>query len=257
MSKYLKKPTLAVMGVVVAALLCAAPARANFVIQVYDNTSGHVLIGSSTVASSSPSNVLAASDANFFLNLVTGMSNSPGTPALAMLPITDGSQVRVTVAGTVTVEIDVTNTDYTMPAGSPLNLASSAGGSFVAPDAGNSITSTFQSWLGNTNGEFQLTNGTPIQNASATEAAPGLTTPLVYSPGTAVNPGATRTGAFSLTSRTIFTFTSAAGDDVANIAATTAATAPVPIPAPAGLALLLSGLPVLGLGGLLRRRKKA
>jgi hypothetical protein len=249
----------ALAGLIV--LAAARPAQAAFVIKAYDGTT---LIGTSAVAETGPSNVLVASDANFLLSITVALTNNPGTPVLAALTVTNDSFVRVTASGTHTLTIDVTDTGFTMPTGSPLELASSAGGSFIGIGSGSSVSSTFQSWLDAGNMEFGGVNGGPapagpaltpgagtaVQSAGASG---GGALPLVYTPGTATNI-ANRGGSFSLSGRLTFTFTTGSGGEEADVGTSTMAL-PVAVPAPAGLALILSGLPVLGLGGLLRRRR--
>jgi hypothetical protein len=77
----------------------------------------------------------------------------------------------------------------------------------------------------------------------------------VFTPGTATNNLVPGGAPFSITEVLTFTFTldAGSGQTSANVSASTVATAP----APAGLVLALTGVPVLGIGSWLRRRRQA
>jgi len=123
--------------------------------------------------------------------------------------------------------------------------------------ASDTVASTYQGFLDNTNTPFgqPVAGSTPLQSASATRTSPG-TSPLVYTPGTSTNlvPGGTP---FSMTEVLSYTFTLAAGSGQASANTSASTTAnPVATPAPAGVVLALAGLPILGMGAWLRRRRQ-
>jgi len=208
--------------------------------------------------------IFGGSTPHFDLTSGSGTSNNPGTLGGSNLALSSNEQIATTfgaTGGTHTIRIELSQTGWTSPTGTPLTLSSSAGGSFdyltgTNPLATQSVAATYQGFLDNTNTLFGLpgAGSTPIQNANASRTTVG-TSPLVFSPGTSVNttvPGGTP---FSITDVLTFTFTLSAGSGqtTANVSASTVAS----VPAPAGLVLALSGLPVLGIGTWLRRRRQS
>jgi len=253
-------PAMAALGV--AALLAApTPARAAYSVEVFDDG---VLQGGITIVPIGNTLVFFGTTTHFSLTSGTGQSNNPGTPGGSNLQLSNNETITSTfgaAGGTHTLRIVLSQTGFLAPVGSPLMLSSSGGGSIgyvmgATPGASDTVKSTYQGYLDNTDTLFGEPGGagTPLQTASATRTTVG-TTPLVYSPGSAVNivPGGTP---FSMTDDLSFTFTLAAGSgqDTANASLTTTAN-PI-VPAPGGLALALAALlPSLGVGGWLRRRR--
>jgi len=243
-----------------AALLWApTPAQAAYAVNVYDDG---VLQGGITTFVSGNSLVFFGSTTHFSISNGSGLSNNPGTSGGSTLSLSSNQQINTTfgaAGGSHTIRIEISQDGWTSPTGTPLTLSSSAGGSFdyvagTNPTATQSVLSTYQGFLDNTNALFGQpgAGSTPIQTASASSNSPG-TTPLVFSPGTSTNntvPGGTP---FSMTDVLTFNFTLGAGSGqaTANVSASTVAS----VPAPAGVVLALVSAPFLGIGAWLRRRR--
>jgi len=254
-----------------AAILGApTPAHAAYNVQVYDdgvlqtvNLNGANPGAAINVFTAGNSLVFFGATTNFSISNGSGLSNNPGTNGSGNLDLSSNEQITTTFGaggGTHTIQIVLSQTDWNTPTGSPLSLTSSAGGSAAyiagtAPLATQTISATYQGFLDNTNTLFgqPAAGSTPIQSASVTLNTPG-TAPLVFTPGTAGNntvPGGTP---FSLTDVLSFTFAldAGSGQATANVSASTVAS----VPAPAGVVLALAGLPCLGIGTWLKRRRQ-
>ena len=179
------------------------------------------------------------SSADFSLTIVSGASNNPGTPSFADLQLTTQSEVQVTAPGTHTLTIELTDTGFTSPSGTPLTLSSSAGGEVVTASS-DMVTANYQGVLDSTNTPFGNGSGVPlgapprrsrlIRQVWSQQVPAGTRFQLVYTPGTSTNlvPSATP---FSMTDIATFTFSSASSGDYVNVGATTAA-APSPVASP-------------------------
>jgi len=140
---------------------------------------------------------------------------------------------------TATLQLYVSQTNYTLPVGTPLLVESGLGGSVENGTLG--LTGIFQAYAdsGNTLLGMGYTNG--AQNATAdgssfdTGSASGL-----------FNRGVTN---YSLTSVVTFTLSEGGLANFSDHVKVTAA------PEPGAVALALTGLPFLGIGNWLRRRK--
>jgi len=236
-------------------------AQAAYSVRVFDDG---VLQGGITVVTAANSLVFFGSTTHFSITNGSGLSNNPGAQNGSNLDLSSNQQINAlfgTAGGSHTIRIELSQTDWTAPTGTPLFLSSSAGGSFAYlggtnPSATQSVSVTYQGFLDNTNALFGQpgAGSTPIQTASASRTSPG-TSPLVFSPGTATNSGVPGGTPFSITDVLAFTFTLGAGSGqtTANVSASTVAA----VPAPAGLVLVVAGLPFLGIGTWLRRRQQA
>jgi hypothetical protein len=246
------------VALLVGAAILAAPAqaRAAYNVEVFDDG---VLQSGISVFVSGNSLVFFGATTHFDITNGSASSNNPGNQNGANLGMTGNAQVMSLFGaggGTHTLSIIVSQTNWTAPTGNPLEVSSSGGGSLAATGATASATSTYQGFLDNTNTLYgtPAAGGTPLQTAS-TSTPPGLTNPLVYSPAVAVNPNAPGgTASFSLTDDLFFKVTVGAGGGT-NFGASFTTDVTQIVPAPAGLVLALTGLPVLGVGTWLRRRR--
>jgi hypothetical protein len=245
-----------------AAMLAAPPpAQAAYTVRVFDD--GVLQAGIVVVPLGGNNLLFGGSTTHFSITNGSGLSNNPGA-ASSNLNLSSNEQINTTfgaAGGTHTIRIELSQTGFLAPGGTPLFVSSSAGGSFdnvtgTNPEAPQSVSATYRGFVDNTNTLFgqPAAGGTPIQSASASSSTPG-TSPLVFSPGTAVNATVPGGVPFSMTDVLSFTFTldPGSGQATANVSASTVAAVPVP----PGLVLALSGVPVLGIGTWLRRRQLA
>jgi len=243
-------PVVAVL--LVGAALLGAPnqASAAYAVEVFDD---NVLQGGITVIASGDSLVFLGSTTHFSITDGSGTSNNPGSAGASTLALSSNEVITTNFGAnqTHTIKIELSQDGWTAPTGTPLNLTSSAGGSFAVGDTSGTDTAvtTYQGFLDDTN----LLFGTPASGATTTLSAMSAGSgPLVFSPGTETNLVPSKVP-FSMTDVLTFTFTigQGGGTDTANVSATTIATAP----APGGMALAFAGLPILGIGAWWRRRQ--
>jgi hypothetical protein len=252
---------LTLMAVLAGAAILGVPsqARAGFGIQVYDDG---VLKTSTVTPLTATSWSISATTPDFQMS---------GTASIQLtgngqLFVSYNDQVTTLTTGTHTLTLLVTNTGYTLPAGSQVLLSSSGGGSYVGT-SGNTVVGNTLGFLDPNNTMFGNGLGGTIPVASpsgvvspnsqstptsttGTVTGNGMTESLVYTPPTGTNL-VTSAVPFSLTNVTFFTFHGAIGD-TANISNSLDTTA---VPAPPGLGLVLAGLPCLAIGIWLRRRQ--
>jgi len=236
----------------------ASPARATFEIFVYDDGK---LAFTSTGSATSVS--YAGTTTNFSISNGSGTSNNSGS-AISFMQLSGNAVVSTTfsVPGTHTLTIVESEDGWTAPAGNPLVLSSAGGGSYLLDKSGNSISATYQAFL-DTSGKlyaggasFTTPGGGSDSKQSATATTPiGLPGSFTYSPNpdSSLVPGAVP---FAFTTVQTYSFSLVAGSltNNANASDTSSVTA---TPAPAGLVLALAGLPCLGIGQWLRRRRQA
>jgi hypothetical protein len=239
--------------VAVAVLTTTRPADAAFNIQAYDDG----VLFSTTVIPLTPTMWSISGSSTDFTFGGTAQIQLVGNGTLS---VSYNNAVTQTTNGTHTLTLLVSNQGYMLPTGTVVKLSSSGGGSYIGL-IGDSVVGTTLGFLDPNNALFgQVTvagDGTVAANAHSTPASttgsiPGTaaTVPLVYTPPTATNLVASAVP-FSLTNVTVFTFTGQIGD-TANISNSVATSA---TPAPAALVLALTGIPVLGCGAWLRRRR--
>jgi len=167
---------------------------------------------------------------NFAVTFTSALSKPlMGSPAFPQMDL-NFSVTKLVGSVADDIKIEATDTGFTT---SPIGLYAGIGGSVL-----NNVTSlTYQTFFSNNNGEFNTSGGSSVQQTftgspyagvnvlSVTGAAPYSLTQVVIVHG----------GAGSA---------SASGDATLNA-----------VPAPPGLLLALTGMPVLGLGAWLRRRR--
>jgi hypothetical protein len=252
------RPGLAAILAGAAILWASTPARAGYAVQVYDDG---VLQSGVVALVSGNSLIYTGSTTHFDITNGSGTSNNPGTQGGTTLGLSNNSQITTDfgdAGGTHTITIVLSQTNFTAPKGSPLVVTASAGGSMTDvvgtnPNASDTVTSTFQGFLDNSNTLFgqPAAGGTPSQTASNSLSGVG-TAPLVYTPPLAVNNGAPGGTPFSLTDVLSFTFTvdAGSGQDTAGASVRINITS---VPEPSSITLM--GLGALGLVGYgLRRR---
>jgi len=256
----------------IGAALLAVPsqARADYAIRIFDDGNLEFQRGTGTdvgvgiFGTLGNSLIFTSATTHFSITNGSGSSNNPGTQGGSNLALSSNEQINTTfgaTGGTHSIRIELSQTAWLAPTGTPLVLSSSAGGSFdylqgTNPSANQSVTATYQGFLDNLNTLFgqPVAGSTPIQTATATRTTVG-TSSLVFSPGTSVNTNVPGGTPFSMTDALTFTFTLGAGSGqtTANVSASTVAS----VPAPAGLILALTGAPVFGIGAWVRRRRQA
>jgi hypothetical protein len=264
MIRFRKFPTLAAVLMVGAAMLGApTPVRASFAIQVYDDG----VLGAVSITQISPTLwSFTSTTADFSI----GGSASIQLSGNGQLHVSYNDTVTTLTAGTHTLSLLVTDTGYTLPTGTSVLLTSSGGGSYVGA-TGNSVVGNTLGFLDSSNtpfgnglgGTVSVANpsgvvspnahSTPV-STTGTVTGNTMTEALVYTPPTGSNVVASAIP-FSLTNVSYFTFTGGVGDN-ANISNSLATTPTTATPAPAGLVLVLAGIPCLGVGNWLRRRRQ-
>jgi hypothetical protein len=235
MSKFLK--SLAIALVLMAGLLSSpSSARADIMIAVTDVNTGKTL----TFDDSTPNNILSnfsfIPQSNFnFTGSITLSDNTPGTQANALM-----RQVTVDTTSAVandSLKIVVSDSTFISPVANSVLLATN-----VSPTEldGSSSLSEFSTYTTNTN----ISTSTSVVNIG------GPIEPPTTAPGGASVVVTNTSSPFTLADSLTLNYTAA--NEVANVSYTTDVT---PLPVPAGLALALSGMPVLSLGYWLRRRQ--
>jgi len=251
----------------------APPSRADFVVDFADgnaeiridvttqtvSTFGGASTSGSTITYLSATKVRivnltidpnAATDNNahgFNVSASVSTSNSPGTPTVAQITTSGlGILNQTGVAGNSTLIMRTGSTGFTAPATNPVILTSTASASADAGNLANAslvfnsflnTTNTFLDGSGNWDGQYgapTITLGPIAPGASASNNS-GAHWPLTSTPYALMQQGQ---------------YTLGNGDQFFD---GSTGTAVLPTPVPSGLLLVLSGMPVLGLGAWLRR----
>lgn len=184
---------------------------------------------------------------SFTVLVSLGTSNNPGNPSFANIRISEATITNTTpLIGTVdtTLEILLSQTDFTAPAGPSLALDSSATANFNNAPSGDEVE--FTSYIDDSNTLF----GTAIASPTVTLTVPSCS-PLpgctVALSGNAAVTYVAVTPTFSLTNRTIVTL-SPGSIELAGSGSTVVSQVPEPT------SLVLLGFGLLG-AGFARRRK--
>jgi hypothetical protein len=227
-------PVLIALVAAVAFFCTATPARADLEIALSEDAGAKVVVGT---AASFTAVSFTGTFGDFSVKVFGGSSDNGAT--LSDL-LGSNTSVKNLSGATHTLHLWVTQTDYTLPAGTPLIVESGLGGSVNIPTL--TMTNIFQAWADKNNNLFgtsDFTNGpqtaTPSGSTFDTGSAFGLFT---------------RTGNYSVTSVANFELTGGAQANFSDHVNLT------PTPEPATLAMLLAGMPVLGFGWLRARRNK-
>ena len=229
-------------------LSSASTSRASFFYEVFDDGSNVGVVPGGVQTAPGPTFSNTFTTPNFSITITSGFETQN---AVTSVLNTNLQASMESGAGQHTIEVRVVFTDFTLPADMDIHAVSSASATFTNSTAGDK--STFQAW-GNAANTSAFNTGATAGQQSVTSPG-GSTVPMVLTPDQAAF-DFVRSGNFAMSQTLTLSLTNAAGS-AGQIQGTTTITATNPIPAPAGLALVLSGLPVLGLGALLRRRKKA
>jgi hypothetical protein len=143
--------------------------------------------------------------------------------------------------------ISVTQDGYSLPVGPMLDMTSHIGGTVTTGGAGQALT--FQSYANNNNGLFNTVGATTTGPQSPNVSVSRTSYDSEPDPSVLF---ARTTSMYSVTTTNAITLV--AGGTLNFATSTTLANAATP--APAGLILVLTALPALGVGGWLRRRHR-
>jgi hypothetical protein len=231
-------PTLAL----VALLFSASPSRADLELALSEDGGSRTVVatGASFTAASFTGNFGGATGNDFTVTILGGSSSNGATLSDLL-----SSTVRVTnnTGAQHTLQIFLTQTDYTLPAGTPLSVESGLGGTVNVGTVG--LKGIFQGYADRNNGLFgtsDFTNGP--QDAKLT--------------GSTLDTGSA-TGSFPRTAGQSYSLTSIttlamSGGGSLNYANHINVTSTAVVPAPAGLVLAASGAVALALARLRRRK---
>jgi len=223
---------------VVALLLAAGPSQAALVIALQE---AGVNGGAITTVATGTDFTSASYSGTYGDFKVTFDSAATDNGATLSDILQSTTKVTNNNGSTATLHLWVTQTNYSLPAGSPLWME--AGLSGTVNSGTLAYGKIYQAWADKNNNAF----GTGDFTLGAQSATPSGST---FDTGSAMN-NFFRSGAYSVTTEINFTIS---GGGSANFSSHVNL---APTPAPAGLMLALTGLPCLGLGWLVRRRKEA
>jgi len=226
------------LAVLVGAAMLGAPPAAHASLELV------LTSGGSTVTKSDPNsggNVsYTGAVGSFNVQVAYGDSNSPG----GLSALTEAGSIKITNTSSSqqTITIVVSAQDFQSPSSPPaMDVLDTVSGSVAT---GSLLSGTAQGFADASNTLF----GTGFASTLLTFGPNGKSTSFAQSGD--VN-GFFNSGAYSLTFTETFTL---AGNSSLTL---TGGNVQTVVPAPAGVVLALTGLPLLGVGGWLRRRKLA
>jgi hypothetical protein len=248
MSKYLLKLG-AFTAALAVAVLCATPAQAAFKIRISDGINTVTAIdnvqndSSNTLGSISYTDTTSFNGYSIVVTVGTSKPLAPNSSNLAFEDIAITATFSTPSSGNFSnkLTVDLTDTGFNLNSVNNTQLSATIGNN----SSSSSISETFQAWVDPSNTEFGgIPNGGGGTTGTAQLTAGG------GDPHNTSTVNWTGTDPFSMSTRTVLTFGVAGTASIDN-------NNRVVTPAPAGLLLLLSGSPMLGLGYWLRRRKTA
>jgi len=229
-------------------------ARADIYLELVTSTGGDtgvLFLPGDVISYATPVGGLGGFDVAFTL----AISNSPGTPSLASLTISNAVVGLSTPAASGTLTIYAKATNFTLPPGSPLKMDSNESATFISSTAGDTVT--FKSYFDASN----TAPGPPLaSDVPDFVLGTGSPTVSIVSPGGSTGSLAanaaptivTRSGDFALSNVTTITLAAGSPPVVVSMNGATTVTAVVPEPS----SMALAGLGALGLMGYgLRRRQ--
>lgn len=229
-----------IAAVLVGTAMLGAPRQASATLAIYLQEVG--VDGAPVLVASTGSDFTATSftgtHSDFAVSILGGVSDNGATMSDLLSSTT---AVKNNAASTKTLLIFVTQDNYTLPAGTSLVVESGMAGTVNTGTL--TLTNLFQAYADKNNallGTTDFTNGPQTATQTGSTFDTGSATGLF-----------TRVGNFSLTSLATITLTAGGRINFANHINVT------PVPEPSGLVMALAGLPVLGLGTWLRRRRMA
>jgi hypothetical protein len=242
MHRFRKSLWLAALAVVA---LLGTTSRASAGIEIDYSIDG----GARTFGASSATSVVAFSNSSlgglFNVTFTIGTTNTPGSPTMATETQSNNSVSTLYASGTHTLHIYVSSTGFTSPTSPPPTILGNS--SSITENSGHTAV-TFTSYASTTNALFATSGGVTASTGYSYSATGQQGTGGQGFSSTLFSPNG---AAYSLTN--IGDYTMTAGTSLTVVSGNTEI---VPTPAPAGLVMVLSGLPALGIGGWMRRRRK-
>jgi hypothetical protein len=236
------------MAVAIAGLAAATTANASIIIGVSEDAGPISVVA--TGANFTAIN-FSGTTANFSYN---GFGGSSVNGAASNL-LSSTTSVTNTSGATHTLHLWVSQTDYTLPVGTPLSVESGLGGSLTQGTLG--LTGIFQAFADN--GNQAISNGNPPPAFSFTNGAQTAVGGSTFDTGSAVGLFP-RTGAnslYSLASVANFTLTAGGIANYSDHVIVHAQSTPPGVPAPPAVFLIGAAVPVLALRRWSAKRKAA
>jgi len=247
---------LPLVAILVGVAILGAPTRAHadFQIDVTDSSGTTTVFFAPGTGPAAQAGLFTGLSGNgeFLITVLAGIVTESN--AQTELDVTN-LRVERLVAGTGTLTLTLGANNLTLPPGTGLNWVSGAGGTYSPQPTGGEVALTFQSY-GDAN---NVLLGTSQTLGSQAAVPPSSTVPSTFDTGEATGLFTRGAGDFSLRSDITLTITNAApavpGVLDGSIVGFQGHNIVSAVPAPPSLLLAFSGLPLLGIGHWLRRRK--